>query len=144
LIETRTFDESDGSSGSKGGEHGGSRGRSWAQVAGAGTTGGTGNTKLNKNTIAALETGVRSTAYGDPCEIRIRMNNPAVSTEIRQKPNTSEHILKTVNHQISQSENINKGKHTTTDIQGPRGSQNAAAKKWIRAAKWLGSGDIFL
>ena len=29
-------------------------------------------------------------------------------------------------------------------MQGPRGSQNAMAKKWIRAAKMLGSGDIFL
>ena len=40
-------------------------------------------------------------AQGDLCEIRIRMNNPATSTEIRQKPNTSEYILKAVNHRIS-------------------------------------------
>jgi hypothetical protein len=141
LIETRSPDGSDGSQGE---EHGGSRGRSWAQVAGAGATGGTGNTGFNKNVTTSSKMGSPSTAQGDPCEIRIRMNNPAISTEIRQKPNTSEHILKTVNHQISQSENINKDLHTTVDTQGPRGSQNAAAKKWIRAAKMLGSGDIFL
>jgi hypothetical protein len=140
-IETRSFD---GSVGSQGGEYEGSRGRSWAQVAGAGATGGTGNTGFNKNATAASKAGNPSTAQGDPCEIRIRMNNPAISTKIRQKPNTSDHILKTVNNQISQSENINRNPHTAANTQEPRGSQNAAAKKWIRAAKMLGSGDIFL
>jgi hypothetical protein len=72
------------------------------------------------------------------------MNNPVISTEIRQKPNTSEYILKTVNYRISQSENINKDPQTTADTQEPRGLQSGATKKWIRAAKMLGSGDIFL
>jgi hypothetical protein len=42
------------------------------------------------------------------------MNNQAISTKIRQKPNTSEYILRTVNDQTSQSGNINKGPQTVT------------------------------
>lgn len=141
LIETRSFD---GSGGSQGGEHGGSKGRSWAQVAGGGAAGGTAHTGFNKNTATSSKTGSPSIAQGDPYEIRIRMNDPVIFTEIRQKPNTSEYILKAVNHQISQSGNINKDPQTTADTQGPRGLQGAAAKKWTRAAKMLRSGNIFL
>jgi hypothetical protein len=128
LIVTRP---PEGSTRSQNGEHGGSEGRSWAQVASADVAEGRATTGFNKGT-ASMKTGSPSTAHGDPCEIRIRMNNPATSTEIRQKPNTSEYILRTVNHQISQSENINKSPQTT------------ATRKWIRAAKMLESGDIFL
>jgi hypothetical protein len=105
LIETRSPARSGGS---QGGEYGGSGGRSWAQVAGAGGAGGTANTGFNKNTTTSSKLDSPSIAQGDPCGIRIRMNNSAISAEIRQKPNTSEYILKTVNYQISQSENINK------------------------------------
>jgi hypothetical protein len=137
LIETRSFD---GSVGSQGGEHRGSRGRSWEQVAGAGATERTGNTGFNKNMITSSKKGSPSTALGDPCEIRIRMKNPAISTAIRQKPNTSKYILKTVNYHIFQLENINKDPQTTADTQGPRGSQSGGTKKWIRAAKMLEAG----
>jgi len=141
LIETCSFD---GSIGSQEREHRGSKGRSWAQVAGGGVAGSTAHTGFNKYTATSSKTGSPSIAQDDPCEIRIRMNNTAISTEIRQKPNTSEYILKIVNHQISQSKNINKDPQTTADTQGPWSSQGAVAKKWIRAAKMLGSGDIFL
>ena len=59
LIETRSFDRSVGS---QGGEHGGSRGRSWAQVAGAGAIGGTGNIGFNKNMTTSSKKGSPLTA----------------------------------------------------------------------------------
>jgi hypothetical protein len=61
------------------------------------------------------------------------MGNLVKSAELRQKPNTAEYILRTVNYQISQSGNINTSAQTT-----------ASGKKWVRAAKMLGSGDVFL
>jgi hypothetical protein len=71
------------------------------------------------------------------------MNDPAISAEIRQRPDTSEYILRTVNQQISQLGNINNGAQTTANMQGPQGSRTNPGK-WVRAAKMLGSGDIFL
>lgn len=70
------------------------------------------------------------------------MNNPELSAEWRAKPNTAEFLIKTVNHQILQSSNINNAQ-TTASSQGVTGAQNTH-KRWIRAAKMLQNGDVFL
>jgi hypothetical protein len=97
LIVTRP-DASNSSIGS--GRENGHGPRSWAQVAGAG---GAGRMIRGENSRQPTGTPNTNTTVGtilnrDQCEIRIRMNDPAISEELRRKPDTADTILRTVNH----------------------------------------------
>lgn len=108
--------------------------RSWAQVAsgGSGRTGLGGRKPSGQAASAATTATIGTISNRDQCEIRIRMNNLIISEELRRKPDTPDIIIRTVNQSIAKSGNINASALTT------------ASQNWIRAAKMLGSGDIFL